>query len=136
MKYEKSDRVQHESYCCLLCFLSDVLETLFDESNDEGQVHIIADEFITGELIKLICKVEIDDFEFDLQVVEFDKDNAEEYRITILDSGEVYIESAVDKNGEYHDCDGFIFADVDVDESVIQGNNRRCDVMIFDIDEI
>jgi len=133
MRYELSERIQEETYCCPVSFFGDVLETLFDKSNDAGMVHIIADEFITEELIKFICAVKIEGFDFDL-TIDFDKSIDDEFRITILDNGEVNIEPSTNDNGEYFECDGFIFADIDVDEDAFNGENRRCDVVVFEIE--
>lgn len=135
MRYEKTDRIQYERYCCTGCFFTDVLSTLFDESNDTGLVHIIADDIVTEELIKLICQIEIEGFEFDLSGIEFKKREFDEFLVTISTDGEVFVDSSTDKNGEYYECDGFIFADIEVDSKAFEGNNRRCDTMIFEIDE-
>ena len=135
MRYEKSERIQGiETYCCPVSFFGDVLETLFDESNDAGMVHIIADDFITEKLIKFICAIKIEGFDFDLQSIDFDKNIDDEFRITILDNGEVDIEPSTNDKGEYFECDGFIFADIDVDEDAFNGENRRCDTIIFEIE--
>ena len=136
MRYEKSERVQHESYCCTSHFIQDVIETLFDEDLLTDQVHIIADTELTEILFKAICQTTVNDFKFDLQIVDFDKfdDEIDEYCITILDDGEVFLEKAVDKNANYYERDGFIFAEYEVSDDAYNGRNRRCDVMVFDID--
>lgn len=137
MRYEKSERVQHESYCCINHFVLDVLNTLFDEDSDNESVHIIADKYLVEELIKVICQVRVNDFEFDLAMLDFNTidDEIDEYCITIFDDGDVYVLPAINKNAEYYDCDGFIFAEYEVSEDAYNGKNRRCDVMVFDIDE-
>lgn len=135
MYYEKSERVQHTSYCCINHFILDVLETLLDEDMNNESVHIIADKFLVEKLIKVICQANIDDFEFNLALVDFYRfdDTIDEYRITIFTDGEVYVESAINKNANYYDCDGFIFAECEVSDDVYMGNNKHCDVMVFDI---
>jgi hypothetical protein len=136
MRYEKSDRIQNESYCCPVHFLEDAIETLFDESLETKCIHIISDKYLTETLLKLICQTTINDFEFELSLIDFNKENDEidEYRITIFDDGEVYIEPAIDEDGEYYDCDGFIFAECEVSEDAYNGNNRGNDTMIFSIE--
>jgi hypothetical protein len=137
MRYEKSERVQHENYCCIPHFLEDVLDTLFSEDLEIDQVHIIADTYLTEAIFKIICQTTINDFEFDLTVIKFDTEDydTDEYRITILNDGEVFVEPAIDKDAEYYDCDGFIFVESEVNEDAYSGNNRNNDVMIFSIDE-
>lgn len=137
MLYEKSDRVQHESYYCIHHFITDVIDTLFDEDSDNESVHIIADKYLIEELIKVICQVKVNDFEFNLVMVDFNMidDEVDEYCITIFDDGEVFVEKAIDKDANYYEYDGFIFAEYEVSEDVYEGNNRRCDVMVFDICE-
>jgi hypothetical protein len=137
MKYEKSDRIQYEDYCCPVHFMEDVLETLFDDGLDTDQVHIISDKELTEALLKIICQIQVEDFEFDLQVVDFDRldDEVDEYMITILDDGEVFVEKAIDKNAKYFDCDGFMFVEAEVSEDAYSGNNRHNDVMVFEIEE-
>ena len=136
MKYKLTDRIQYESYCCPFHLLEDVIDTLFEESLNIDQVHIISDKYLTESLIKTICQTGVNDFEFDLQTIDFDKldDEIDEYRITILDDGEVFIEPAINKNAEHYDCDGFIFAECEVSEDAYNGNNRHCDVMVFDVE--
>lgn len=136
MRYEKSDRVQHENYCCPVHFMEDVLDTLFNEDLEIDQVHIIADTYLTELIFKTICQITVNDFEFDLTVVKFDAEDydTDEYRITILNDGQVFVEPAIDKDAEYYDCDGFIFAESEVSEDVYNGHNRHCDVMVFSID--
>jgi hypothetical protein len=137
MRYEKSERVQHENYCCIPHFLEDVIATLFSEDLEIDQVHIIADTYLTEAIFKTICQTTINDFEFDLTVIKFDTEDydTDEYRITILNDGEVFVEPAIDKDAEYYDCDGFIFVESEVNEDAYSGNNRNNDVMIFSIDE-
>jgi hypothetical protein len=137
MRYEKSERVQHENYCCIPHFLEDVIATLFSEDLEIDQVHIIADTYLTEAIFKIICQTTINDFEFDLTVIKFDTEDydTDEYRITILNDGEVFVEPAIDKDAEYYDCDGFIFVESEVNEDAYSGNNRNNDVMIFSIDE-
>ena len=137
MRYEKSERVQHESYCCIPHFIEDVIETLFDEDSDNESVHIIADKYLVEELIKVICQVRVNDFEFDLAMLDFNMidDEVDEYCITIFDDGEVFVEKAIDKDANYYEYDGFIFAEYEVSEDAYNGRNRRCDVMVFDICE-
>ena len=137
MNYEKSDRIQHESYCCIPHFVQDVIATLFDEDLETDQVHIIADTELTEALFKVICQTTVNDFEFDLAMIDFDKfdDEIDEYCITILDDGEVFIEKAIDKNAIYFERDGFIFAESEVSEDAYNGRNRHCDVMVFEIEE-
>ena len=137
MRYEKSERVQHEHYCCPFHLIQDVIDTLFDGNLDTDQVHIIADKYLTEALIKTICQTGIDDYEFDLVVVDFDirEDQVDEYRITILNDGEVYIEPAINKDAEYYDCDGFIFVEYEVNEDAYNGNNRKNEVMVFSVNE-
>ena len=138
MYYEKSERVQHTSYCCINHFILDVLQTLLDEDMNNESVHIIADKYLVEKLIKIICQVSINDFEFNLVRVDFNifEDSIDEYRITIFDDGDVFIEPAIDENAEYYGCDGFIFAEYEVSEDAYSGNNRDCNVMVFDIEEI
>lgn len=135
MKYEKSERVQHESYCCIHNFITDVIDTLFDEDLDNKSVHIIADKYLVEELIKVICQVRVNDFEFDLAMLDFNTidDEIDEYCITIFDDGDVYVLPAINKDAEYYDCDGFIFAECEVSEDAYNGNNCDCNVMVFDI---
>ena len=138
MRYEKTDRVQGvESYCCIPHFVQDVIATLFDEDLEIDQVNIIADTELTEVLFKTICQATINDFEFELAVVDFDKydDEVDEYCITILNDGQVFIEKAIDKNADYYECDGFIFAESEVSKDAYNGRNRHCDVMVFSIDE-
>ena len=137
MRYELSNRIQEESYCCEHCLLVDIVETLFNEDLDTDQVNIIASTYTTEKLIKAICQITIEGFEFDLQLLDFDKfdDETDEYRITILDDGEVFVESAVNKDAVYHDCDGFMFVESEVSEDAYSGNNRRCDVVVFEVEE-
>lgn len=137
MKYEKSERVQHEDYCCPVHFMEDVLDTLYNEDLEIDQVNIIADTYLTEVIFKTICKITVNDFEFDLAVVDFDRldDEVDEYIITILNDGEVFIEPAINKDAEYFECDGFIFAESEVSEDAYNGKNRSCDVMVFSIDE-
>jgi hypothetical protein len=137
MHYEKSERIQHESYCCPVHFMQDILDTLFDEDLEIGQVHIISDKYTTEQLVKTICQITVNDFEFELQVVDFDKfdDEIDEYMITILNNGEVYVEKAINKDAEYYDCDGFMFVESEVSEDAYNGNNRGNDVMVFSIEE-
>lgn len=136
MIYEKSDRVQRTEYGCPVCFMQDVIETLFDEDSDVDQVNIIADTYLTEVILKTICRVQIDDFEFDLDFIDFNTsdDNIDEYKITIFDDGDVYIEPAINKDAEYYDCDGFMFVEADVSDDAYNGNNRHCDVMVFTIE--
>ena len=100
MKYEMSDRIQFEDYCCYGSFMCDVIETLYDESLDIDEVNIIADTYTTENIIKTICQISMEDFKFELMLAKFDKANNEvdEYEITILNDGEVFVESAIDKN--------------------------------------
>ena len=100
MRYEKSERVQHESYCCIPHFIEDVIETLFDEDSDNESVHIVADKYLVEELIKVICQVRVNDFEFDLAMLDFNMidDEVDEYCITIFDDGEVFVDKAIDKD--------------------------------------
>ena len=135
MRYEKSERVQHESYCCIPHFITDVIDTLFDEDSDNESVHIIADKYLIEELIKVICQVNVDDFEFNLAMVDFNMidDEIDEYCITIFDDGDVYVLPAINKDAEYYDCDGFIFVECEVSEDAYYGNNCDCNVMVFDI---
>ena len=137
MLYEKSERVQHESYCCISHFIQDVIDTLLNEDSDNESVHIIADKYLVEELIKVICQVRVNDFEFDLAMLDFNTidDEIDEYCITIFDDGEVFVEKAIDKDANYYEYDGFIFAEYEVSEDAYNGRNRRCDVMVFDIDE-
>lgn len=136
MKYKLTDRIQYESYCCVYHLIYDVIETLLDESIDIESVHIIADKDLIEELIKVICQTTVNDFEFELSCIDFQlyNDEIDEYRMTIFDDGSVYIEPAIDKNAEYYDCDGFIFAECEVSEDAYSGNNRHCDVMVFDVE--
>jgi hypothetical protein len=138
MKYEKSDRIQYEDYCCVPHFMEDVVNTLFNEDLEIDQVHIIADTYLTEAIFKTICQIKVNDFEFDLTVVKFDAEDydTDEYRITILNDGQVFVEPAIDKNANYYDCDGFIFAETEVSEDAYNGNNRHCDVMVFEIEDI
>lgn len=136
MKYEKSERVQFSTYCCIPHLILDALNTLQDEDLNIDQVNIITDKYMTEELIKVICQSDIEDFEFDLAFIDFNMydESIDEYRITIFDDGEVYIEPAIDKDAEYYDCDGFIFAELGVSDDAYKGNNRGNDVMVFEIE--
>jgi hypothetical protein len=137
MRYEISDRIQHENYCCPAHFMEDVIDTLFSEDLETDKVHIIADTELTEVLFKVISQITVNDFEFDFAVVDYDKfdDEIDEYCITILNDGEVFIEKAIDKNANYFELDGFVFAESEVSEDVYNGRNRHCDVMVFSIDE-
>lgn len=140
MRYKISDRIQHENYCCPVSFLEDVIETLFDENLETDQVHIIADTYLTEvifkTIFKTICNTTVNDFEFDSAVVDFDifDDETDEYCITILNNGEVFLEKAIDKNANYYERDGFIFTECEVSEDAYNGRNRHCDTMVFSID--
>lgn len=137
MRYNISNRVQKESYCCEVSFIQDVLSTLFNPDLDTDCVDIISDKYMTECILKAICKVEINGFEFDLQMIEFglDEDGIDEYRITISDDGSIYIEPAIDKNAEYYMCDGFMFVEREVSSDVYLGDNRRNNVMVFSIED-
>lgn len=137
MRYEKSDRVQHDNYCCEISFIEDVLDTLFDEDLNVDNVSIIADTYIIELLLKTICRLEIDDFEFDLQAIDFNKfnDACDKYKIMLFKDGEMYVESAIDRDANYYDCDSFIFVESEVSEDAYSGNNRHNDVMVFSIDD-
>jgi hypothetical protein len=135
MRYQKSERIQNEDYSSISEFLNDVIETLIDESNYEQTVNIIADTELTEMLIKEFYSNNVEDFKFNLQIVDYtQKDNTiTEFKITILSDGEVFIEPAMDKNGEYYDCDGFIFLQNEITDKILKGNNRRCDAIVFEI---
>jgi hypothetical protein len=136
MRYEKSVRVQHEDYCCPVHLMQDILDTLLNEESELDMVHIISDKYTTEILLKTICQIESDEIELELQVIDFDKydDEVDEYMITILDDGEVFVEKAINKNAEYYDCDGFMFVESEVSEDVYNGHNRGNDVMVFTVD--
>lgn len=135
MKYQISERVQHVHYCCEIDFIKDVLETLLNEDLNSGCVNIIADKEITELILKTICKVDINSFEFELKEIDFSKDfrDIDEYRIILFDDGTVYVEPAIDKDADYYDCDGFIFVESEVSEDSYLGSNASCDVMVFSI---
>lgn len=136
MLYEKTDRIQSALYETTLDLLADAIETLLDEEVDVDQVNILVSEYTAEELIKTICQTQINDFEFILQSLSFNRgDGIDEYRVSICDDGEVYVEHAMDKDGNYFDCDGFIFAESCISPLSAEGNNRHCDVMVFDINE-
>jgi hypothetical protein len=132
MKFKKTDRVQSETYPTTIDFINDVIETILDEDNFERSASIISDYNTTNELLEFIQASNVEYFNFDVQIVDF-RDEVEEYMITILDIGEVYVEPAADKNGRYHEIDGFLFVHKDIDSEVYNGRNRRNDVMIFDL---
>lgn len=134
MKFNKSDRVQNYCYHTTLDFINDVIETILDEDNFERSANIISDFNTTNELLEFIKSSNLENFDFDIQIVDF-RDEIEEYMITILDIGEVYVEPAVDKNGKYYDLDGFIFTHKNIGSEVFNSKNRNCDVMVFSIDE-
>ena len=136
MIYEKSERVQHNTYESIPHLIMDALETLQNEDLYIDQVHIIADKYMTEKLIKIICRAQLDDFTFDLSIIDFsiDEDLVDDYRTTILDTGEVYIEPAIDKDANYYDCEGFIFAEADVSPDAYNGNNRGNNTMVFKIE--
>ena len=135
MRYEVSERVQSEKYCCNECFLADVIATLFDESLNIDQVDIITDRYKTAELIKLLSSITVNGFEFELAIIDFNiyEDAIDEYKISITNDGEVYVESAINKDAEYHECYGFMFVDESVSQDAYEGNNALNDVMVFEI---
>jgi hypothetical protein len=138
VKYKRTERVQFDSYSSTMDFMNDVIETLLDEDNIDEQATIIADRDTIVNILDLIDRNLIDNFEFEIQYNifdEMDKIKNDIYRLDILDDGEIFIEKAVNHNGDYYDCDGFIFAEKHIDMDAYQNNNRRCDVMVFDIDE-
>lgn len=134
MKFNKTDRVQSYCYPTTLDFVNDVIETILDEDNFERSANIISDFNTTNELLEFIQSSKLENFDFDIQIIDF-RDEVEEYMITILDDGEVYVEPAIDKNGEYYDLDGFIFAHKNIGSEVYSGRNRNCDTMVFTINE-
>ena len=135
MKFSKSDRIQTYTYETTLDFINDVIETVLDEDNFERSANIISDFNTTNELLEFIKASDLEYFKFDIQIEDF-RDDAEEYLITILDIGEVYVEPVIASNGEYYDLDGFIFAHKNIGSDVYTGKNRNCDTMVFSIDEM
>ena len=135
MKFNKSERIESYCYPTTLDFINDVIETILDEDNYERSANIVSDINTTKELLEFIIWSKLENFDFDIQVVDF-RDEVEDYLITILDIGEVYIEPAINKNGEYYDLDGFIFAHKNVSSDAYNGRNRNCDTMVFSIGEL
>lgn len=133
MRYEKSDRIQNENYSSTTDLLNDIIETLLDESNYEKTINIFADREIIADICEIMKTVDINQFEFDFQTEEINDNFNGIGMITIFEDGAIFVNSATDKNDKFYECDGFLFVHKDVDEEAIQGRNRRCDVMIFDL---
>lgn len=133
MKYEKTDRIQDEDYYSNVDFLNDVIETLLDESNYEKTISIFADKEIISEICETMKNADINQFEFDFQTEEINENFNGIGMITLYEDGAIFVDSATDKNNNFYECDGFLFVHKDVDKEAIQGRNRRCDVMVFDI---
>jgi len=135
MKFNKSERIQNYCYPTTLDFINDVIETILDDDNYERSVNIISDINTTKELLEFIISSKLEHFNFDIQLVDL-RDEVEDYIITILDIGEVYVEPAINKYNEYYDLDGFIFAHKNISTDAYNGRNRNCDTMIFSIGEL
>lgn len=139
MRYEKSDRVQRESYSSAIELVYDIVETLNDESNYDDVVNVIAPKDIVIKLINFLDNVYVKnlDANFTFDVKDLDLSDFEDNIITlaVYRDGEIYLESATDCDNEFYECDGFIFLHNDVDIAAIENNNRRCDTIIFEINE-
>lgn len=137
MNYEYSDRVQFSSYDDTLYFVLDVIDTLLNKEYKPECVTIISDKYTTEDIIKTICQVKFDDFQFDFSLIDFNKmdDSIDEYSITLFDDGEVYVKRAIDKNAEYYEHDSFMFVETDVSSDSYNGVNRSNDVMVFSIND-
>ena len=131
MKYKKSERVQSEVYSSIEDLISDVIETVLDEDNYERSANIVSDRKTIENILDYIDKSSLD-FEFNVNIIDF-RDNTDEYILTILDDGELFVEPVIDKNGKYYDLDGFLFVDKCMGSDVYKGKNRRCDTMLFDL---
>ena len=135
MKFNKSERIQNYCYPTTLDFINDAIETILDEDNYESSVNIISDINTTTELLEFIISSNLEHFNFDVQIVDI-RDEIEDYMITILDIGEVYVEPAINKDNEYYDLDGFIFAHKNVNSDAYNRRNRNCDTMVYSISEL
>lgn len=133
MRFKNHTRIQNESYSSISELIADAIETVMDEQNDERKTNIISSRQITEDFLDYINKSELD-FKFDEPLTNY-KDGNDEYMLTICDDGEVYVDPTTDKNGEYYDLDGFIYVHNDVNLDILNGNNRRCDVIIYSVDE-
>lgn len=136
MKYKKENRVQHESYSSVYELVTDAIETLQSINDGEEVVNIIADKQGMDEILAVIGENNIEDFVFetptpDPNVMELD----ELYATSIYSDGEVYLENAINvSHDDYYNYDGFMFVHKDVDSDIYHYDNRKCDVMVFDID--
>lgn len=139
MRYEKSDRVQREDYPSTIELVYDIVETLYDESNNDDVVNVIAPKDIIIKLINFLDSVYIKNldanFTFDVKDLNLSDFDVDILTLAIYKDGEIYLESAIDCDNEFYECDGFIYLHNDVDIAAIENNNRRCDAIIFDIDE-
>ena len=70
MKFNKSERIQNYCYPTTLDFINDVIETILDEDNYESSVNIVSDINTTTELLEFIISSNLEQFNFDVQLVD------------------------------------------------------------------
>lgn len=84
-------------FCCLNCFINDVIGTVFDSNEEYATVDIIAHGDLTQEIIREVLSIKIDEdiCPFSLGIIEFNPVNYDkEYVVSINKEMEIWCEPA------------------------------------------
>lgn len=134
MKYEKSERVQETTYSPIDEFVYDLVETLNDEEYCNDAVNVIAGKEVMTDLIDTINSKILKDFEFDMDDLKPSEIKSDILNLSVFSDGEAYLESAIDSNGRFYDCESFIYLHNEIDREALMYENRKCDAIVFGIE--
>ena len=102
MKYDFN--IQETNYHCIHGLLDDILDNLNIGSDEFTSVTVVSNEELTRDLLRLFLSIEVDDFEFTPEILDFDTiDYNDLYYFDVTNNGEISITKAWLNGNEYHD---------------------------------
>jgi len=140
MKYDFN--IQEANYPCIHKLLEDILDNLNIGSDEFTSVTVVSNEELTRDLLRLFLSIEVDDFDFNPEILDFDTiDYDDLYYFDVTNNGEISVTKAWLESNKYHDdmyaileSDVlFVYAD-DINEDLVDIMSDN-NTVIFDFDE-
>lgn len=100
-------------FCCMDCFLNEVLENVVSE-DDYKSVQIICNCELAEDVLKTLSNAEINGFGLTYAMIEFNNEEYDkEYVISVTSEGELWCEPLWRSTNEYHEA-GYIYTEGDI----------------------
>lgn len=139
MKYDFNTK--EITYPCIHKLLEDILDNLNIGSEEFTSVTVVADEYLTKDLLKLFLQIEVEGFEFTPEMIDINTiDYDDLYYFDINNDGSISVNQAWLDGNEYHDdMYAIVESDVifvcveDIDDDLLDAISEN-NIVIFDID--